>query len=520
VTIEYQIGVERLEEKVNAVAERNATQYQPHIDHLRDLLQKKHTHELLIDYDPDDEDSICMFSQWTLEHTVMKTQCVERYLRYMRDHNTGLEGSWSELMCAQRAADESYGMAKSGRTVMQYYKSEYCPSEGHFLADERGSYVRDTWVSCFLAQHDLVLDLKLIIRNNLRHVSLKKVAGYISDILARPVSDALCAQLAASEAAVAASGGTTIIPYSNRYDVQPEWAVGNSDLRLYFWKRYRLRWPVTVGHAVWTIAHSEEIDMKWQTRGKTYMTDVHERAAKDRDEVFLPQDALYELLQYKWVQLTPPEAEKLIAAHELTNPNARRDLEPHQVKVQGRSRLIDAVEFNVNSSSAFDNFIASSDMGGNLSYRRPCDARPVIAFSQDEKVYHTHEYTAFCWALASKTPIDKKSRGSALHISGWSSRAAKIAFGFLLDAEVLARINEHRAGKEYPVTASGVDVGAAWIKVQEQAGTPSPTRAMPPLSLNIPAGLWGNTSDACAVGCWLMAPGSGKDGWCVETLLI
>ena len=77
----------------------------------------------------------------------------------------------------------------------------------------------------------------------------------------------------------------------------------------------------------------------------------------------------------------------------------------------------------------------------------------------------------------------------------------------------VAAINAHRAGKQYPVTTSGVDVGQAWIKVQEQQGVAQPTKDMPPLKKNVPAGYWDNAVDICAVGLWHMNPGANKEGW-------
>ena len=75
-----------------------------------------------------------------------------------------------------------------------------------------------------------------------------------------------------------------------------------------------------------------------------------EKAAGHRNEVFLPRDEEFELRQFKWVQLSPREAEKLIKAHEKTNPNARRDLDPHKIKVEINGEMVDANEFNVNRS--------------------------------------------------------------------------------------------------------------------------------------------------------------------------
>jgi hypothetical protein len=115
------------------------------------------------------------FTDSQLERNQMKAQCVERHLRYMRDHNTGLQDSWTELQCAQMAADESYDKVKAGSTIVRYYKEEYVLLEGFFLADARGSYVRDTWVSAFLAQHDLVFTLNSMIKANLKRMSLAKV---------------------------------------------------------------------------------------------------------------------------------------------------------------------------------------------------------------------------------------------------------------------------------------------------------------------------------------------------------
>jgi hypothetical protein len=55
--IDVEPGDERADAQVERVQERNQTVYQPHIDHLRKLISENRTHELLVDYDPEDEDS-------------------------------------------------------------------------------------------------------------------------------------------------------------------------------------------------------------------------------------------------------------------------------------------------------------------------------------------------------------------------------------------------------------------------------------------------------------------------------
>ena len=276
----------------------------------------------------------------------------------------------------------------------------------------------------------MVAELNTLISFNLRNLRLAKVATFVSDILAKDTSDEDADHFADVEAAAAAKGAKTVVPPFTAYDPEPEWVAADSTRRAWFWKRYRLRWPVEVGHALYTIIRDPKIDLKRERRGKTYLTDVHERAAKHRDEVFLPADAEYELRGFKWVQLHPDEAEKLFREHEKTNPNARVDLEPHAVEKEIDGTMVQAIEFNVNASSAFSSFVEGSEMGGSLSWRRPQGAKPLVAFSQDEMVRHTHEYTSHCWALKGKRPIDQKSRGMAIHVSGWAARPKRIAFGF------------------------------------------------------------------------------------------
>ena len=492
--------------RVEEVMERNARRYQPMIDRLRGHLTAETTYCLSLAYDPEDPDSRLKMSDSELRRTRTKAECVERFLRYLRDLNTGEPGSLTANECAQKAADEAYGKV-GARTVMGYFRNQYLPSEGYFLADERGSYLRDSWTSCFLSQDDLVLRLNLLVRANLRTMSLEKLAELMSEVMMMKITDNFDGGAPTGSKTIRSTRATT---------VEPDWYVDgdvDGDVRGFFWKRYGLSWPIKKGHGVYTIAHSDKIQLEYRDRKKSYMTDVHERAADDRNKRFLPLEKEMEVLQHKWIQLSLEEAEKLFVAHEKTNPNARQDLEPHRVKVEIDGASVDAVEFNVNASSAFEAYVESMPMGGSLSARRPSDAPPLVAIGQDEMCRHSHEYTSKCWTHKGAAPIDKKSRGLAVHVSGFVSRAQKIGFGFPLDEATLAAINAHRAGKQYPVTTSGVDVGQAWIKVQEQQGVAQPTKDMPPLKKNVPAGYWDNAVDICAVGLWHMNPGANKEGW-------
>jgi hypothetical protein len=55
--------------------------------------------------------------------------------------------------------------------------------------------------------------------------------------------------------------------------------------------------------------------------------------------------------------------------------------------------MVDAIEFNVNRSAAFETFVAKMPMGGALSARRPRDAAPIVAVGKDEMCRHPHEYS-------------------------------------------------------------------------------------------------------------------------------
>jgi hypothetical protein len=111
-----------------------------------------------------------------------------------------------------------------------------------------------------------------------------QVASFISEIMETRIEENLGAQIAASSAAVAASGASTVVPKSKAAaDGKPEWyEPADYDLRGYFLDHYNLQWPVVVGSAVSAIAHSDQVNLTYQLRGKTFMTDVHELAAEHR----------------------------------------------------------------------------------------------------------------------------------------------------------------------------------------------------------------------------------------------
>jgi hypothetical protein len=94
------------------------------------------------------------------------------------------------------------------------------------------------------------------------------------------------------------------------------------------------------------------------------------------------------------------------------------------------------VEFHVDQHPSFQDSMATTLYGGNLSVRSPANLKPLICFGQDECIFKQLTFTPKAWTApdGQKTMIPK-DEGFGVMISAFVSR--EVGFGYDISLEDL-----------------------------------------------------------------------------------
>lgn len=142
------------------------------------------------------------------------------------------------------------------------------------------------------------------------------------------------------------------------------------------------------------------------------------------------------------------------------------------------------IDILANYDSSNENSLTDLPLGGNVSVRKPPNAKPIVVFGQDEAIFRSTCLNQSGWTLDGETTLRSKGTGKGFMVSALCSR--EFGFGFPLTEEQLAQVNEARAGKNY---------------VDEQAATYLNGSSLKPKKL------------ACSPFIRFIEYGSGKDGY-------
>ena len=530
---------EHRSETADTAASQRA-QLEPLVAQLDELIVENKTYTLLVDYDKDQELD-AQYTSGQLEYC--NTQCEGLYwfMKMMAEYCTGERGGWSAEQCAMAAAEHIH-WAYQPRTIMRWYNHNFVPNEGKLVPRQQGCYEREKFSDWFTEQSDLMYSFGKKIKSQLRKgLSLKKIAEIFNDVVSEPYCDP-------DESIKFDSVHGLVIEHAKgarqRTD-KPEWYVApqteedaasldehepRRDVRSFIHDKFGISLPIKNGGTLLSIIKHPKIDMRYLPKQKNYYTDTHELQYEYRAK-FLQRERQRELRSFKWVQLTLDQAEELLKAHEKVNSNAREEMDYYRVYYEDGS--LRCVEFNVNSSSAFESFVANSPMGGNLSLRQfpngpeNSDVSPLITIGQDEKTYAGHALASRSWTYQGARPAFAKNEGQCLMVSGFVSRCAP--FGFPVTREQLNFINELRSGEEYPKVEGG-DVGEAFMNIQRERKVPDSklTRLKPPIPEDeVVKAMWRRDGVpeeeqyVAAPGIATLWVGKGKEGyWTNENMLV
>ena len=106
------------------------------------------------------------------------------------------------------------------------------------------------------------------------------------------------------------------------------------------------------------------------------------------------------------------------------------------------------IEFHVDDHPSFTERDDLHPFGGNVSVRKPSDAKPLLIFGQDECIFKQFALCNKTWVGPNgKTPLVPKSDGQGLMVSAFVSR--EYGFGWDLTKSQLKLVNKYREKQTY-----------------------------------------------------------------------
>ena len=186
------------------------------------------------------------------------------------------------------------------------------------------------------------------------------------------------------------------------------------------------------------------LGFRYEERKKCYYVDNHESISNvTYRRGFLSRYFKHETRAHRWIQLQLEEALKLEEEGKISIKNGFRY---NKIDSQGAKHTF--VEFHVDDSPAFEDFILNTKFGGNISVRKPPDVKPLLMFGQDECIFKQFSFTKKSWRGSDdKVPLIPKDDGIGIMISAFASR--EFGYGFDISMEQMTEINNFRNGKEY-----------------------------------------------------------------------
>ena len=189
----------------------------------------------------------------------------------------------------------------------------------------------------------------------------------------------------------------------------------------------------------------KQLGFRFEARKKCYYVDGHERpetiAYRKR---FVFRYLEMERRMHRWIQMSAAAAIDIAGdncGHRYVHPTTGEDW----------------VEFHVDDSPGFQDMVAKTEFGGNLSVRMPLGTKPLICFGQDECIFKQFLFTAKSWTLPDgQKAVIPKDEGHGVMISAMTSR--EFGFGMVLSEEDLLKINTARENKKYSDEEAAVAV--------------------------------------------------------------
>jgi hypothetical protein len=184
----------------------------------------------------------------------------------------------------------------------------------------------------------------------------------------------------------------------------------------------------------------DRLGFKYEARKKGYYVDNHEKPETvSYRRHFIKRYLKYEFRMFRWIQLSLEKVKAMEQSLELDEGLGYRYQDADNK---------DMVEFHVDQNPAFQDEVATTLYGGNLSVRIPSNVKPLICFGQDECIFKQFTFTPKAWtAPDGQKSMIPKDEGLGVMISAFVSR--EFGFGFYLSPEDLEKVNRKREGTKY-----------------------------------------------------------------------
>jgi hypothetical protein len=186
-------------------------------------------------------------------------------------------------------------------------------------------------------------------------------------------------------------------------------------------------------------------------RRKCYYCDGHENPEQQEyRRKFIRTYLSYEIRSYRWVQITKQQAEALEA--DLKQP-LMKGISPYSwIENDVQENETEWREYHVDCHPRLFEFVSNENknFGGDLSCRKPNEARPIIFIGQDECVFSQYSFSSKTWkGPKGESKLVPKSEGESLMISGFQSRVFGLGLGREITNDEHQQINARRNLPEY-----------------------------------------------------------------------
>jgi hypothetical protein len=194
----------------------------------------------------------------------------------------------------------------------------------------------------------------------------------------------------------------------------------------------------------------KQLGFKHEVRRKCHCVDDHEKPeTKKHRKTMVSQHLKNKLCMHGWIQSPLTELKDLEEQLQIFVGDGHHCTDPET--------SVEMVELHVDSHPTFhETMNARTQFGGNLSFRMPPNAKPLICWGQDERVFKQFLFTGETWTCADgQRPVIPKDEGLGAMTLAFVSR--EFGFGMKVSDEELQMVNACRVGKNCSNKAAALE---------------------------------------------------------------
>jgi hypothetical protein len=192
------------------------------------------------------------------------------------------------------------------------------------------------------------------------------------------------------------------------------------------------------------------LGFRYEPRRKRYYVDGHEKPATvEYRWAFCKRYLVYEQCMHRWIQVPEHVANELQGKGEVTKGSG------YKYTSDDGLAMVEYHTDAVTRTSIKPEWI-TTNLGGNLSIRKPPNMKPLILFGHDECIFKQFTMPGKQWYGPNReTYIVPKDDGMGIMISAFQSR--EFGFGMPLTSNQLQQVNATRLGRKYKDERAAID---------------------------------------------------------------